>query len=52
MDRGAFAYRVGSTRCSVEPANTAGLGWPLTRRAPQRSGSRAWPSGNTEVAGD
>jgi SAM-dependent methyltransferase len=37
---------------SVEPANTAGLGWPLTRTAPQWFRLRHLPECDPEVAGD
>lgn len=37
---------------SVDPANTAGLGWPLTRTAPQWFRLRRPPKCDPEVAGD
>jgi SAM-dependent methyltransferase len=37
---------------SVEPADTAGLGWPLTRTAPQWFRLRCLPRGDPEVPGD
>lgn len=37
---------------SVDPANTAGLGWPLTRTAPQWFRLRHRPKCDPEVAGD